>query len=54
MSGILKDYEFLPESINPTLRIVIYCAIIFHLLIFICWMMAFIPSLFKSEDTFEK
>ena len=54
MSSFLQELAFLPDSINSNLRMVIYFMTVIHMLALSCWICAFIPSLFKSEDSFEK
>jgi len=46
-------FDFLPESINPWIRISVYILIVIHLLAFIIYLIILVPSLFKKKETFE-
>jgi hypothetical protein len=46
-------FDFLPEGIDPTLKIVIYVLIFVHLLAFTVWILLFAKSVKQPPNSFE-
>jgi hypothetical protein len=46
-------FDFLPDGIDPNLKIVIYFLILVHLIAFSIWIFLFTRSLGKKTDSFD-
>ena len=45
----MNKMDFLPDSMNTTLKLVIYILIVVHSLIFLIWIFLMVPTLNKSK-----
>ena len=51
---IFQAFAFLPDSLNPNIRMAIYVLVILHIVAFSCWFFAALPSMVKNESQFDK